>query len=244
MKRRRILETVAWTTGVALLAAYAAARCWQTQARDEGIAAFNAERQNIVSIGADEPLPAWALPDPTDWSPQRAARYRQSLQDKSPPIAVLRIPTAQLVVPIFEGTSEHNLNRGAGRIEGTARIGKPGNLGIAAHRDGFFRALKDVRVGDKLFVDRAAVTDTYRVASIRIVEPHDVEVLEPTTMRSVTLVTCYPFYYVGPAPRRYIVRAQIAADCSKHEKEPCSSPQERKAPQSHVLVELSDAEKN
>jgi LPXTG-site transpeptidase (sortase) family protein len=101
-----------------------------------------------------------------------------------------------------------NLNRGAGRIEGTARIGEAGNVGIAAHRDGFFRALKDVRVGDTLLLERVTATRTYRVVSTTLVDPSEVSVLAPTTTESVTLVTCYPFYYVGSAPRRFIVRAQ------------------------------------
>ena len=85
----------------------------------------------------------------------------------------------KLVVPVFEGTSDLNLNRGAGRIEGTARIGEAGNVGIAAHRDGFFRVLKDVRVGDTLLLERLTATDTYRIVSTTIVDPSEVSVLAP-----------------------------------------------------------------
>jgi sortase A len=146
--------------------------------------------------------------DMTTWSRARVDRYRESLRESLAPQAVLRIPSVKLVVPVFEGTRELNLNRGAGRIEGTARIGEAGNVGIAAHRDGFFRALKDVRVGDTLLLERVTATRTYRVVSMTIVDPSEVSVLAPTTTESVTLVTCYPFYYVGSAPRRFIVRAQ------------------------------------
>ena len=121
----------------------------------------------------------------------------------------------KLVVPVFEGISDLNLNRGAGRIEGTARFGEAGNVGIAAHRDGFFRVLKDVRVGDTLLLERLAATDTYRIVSITIVDPSEVSVLAPTATQSVTLVTCYPFYYVGSAPRRFIVRAQRVSPADK-----------------------------
>ena len=116
----------------------------------------------------------------------------------------------KLAVPVFDGTSEQNLNRGAGRIPGTARIGEPGNLGIAAHRDGFFRVLKDVRIGDVLLLERLGATDAYRIVSTVIVDPSDVSVLEPTATHSVTLVTCFPFYYVGSAPQRFIVHAQLS----------------------------------
>lgn len=142
------------------------------------------------------------------WSLRRVERYRTSTNAAAVPQALLRIPSVKLVVPVFDGTSEQHLDRGAGRIEGTARIGEPGNLGIAAHRDGFFRALKDVRIGDALLLDRLTAVDTYRIVSTRVVDPSEVSVLGPTSMHSVTLVTCYPFYYVGSAPHRFIVRAQ------------------------------------
>jgi sortase A len=122
---------------------------------------------------------------------------------------VLRIPNLKLAVPVYEGTNELNLNRGAGRIEGTAAIGASGNLGLAAHRDGFFRPLKDIHVGDPLYLDTIDRTLIYRVSSIRIVTPGDVDVLAPTDKPSVTLVTCYPFYFVGSAPKRFIVQAQL-----------------------------------
>ncbi len=110
---------------------------------------------------------------------------------------------------MYDGTSEENLNLGAGRIEGTAQIGGPGNVGIAAHRDGFFRVLESIRLGDLLQLERATGIDTYRVVSTAVVSPSEMSVLGPTSIRSLTLVTCYPFYYVGSAPRRFIVHAEI-----------------------------------
>jgi sortase A len=101
------------------------------------------------------------------------------------------------------------LNRGAGRITGTARPGEPGNIGIAGHRDGFFRALKDIAVGDSVTLDTGADLVAYVVESIKIVTPADVTVLARTTTPSLTLVTCYPFYFVGDAPHRYIVRCVV-----------------------------------
>ena len=199
MKVLRGIEILAWCAGVSLLVTYASTRAWYTHSRDQGVAMF--EAATALARTAD-PV------DMTTWSRARVDRYRESLRENLAPQALLRIPSVKLVVPVFEGTSDLNLNRGAGRIEGTARIGETGNVGIAAHRDGFFRVLKDVHVGDTLLLERLTGTDTYRIVSTTIVDPSEVSVLAPTTTQSVTLVTCYPFYYVGSAPRRFIVHAQ------------------------------------
>ena len=110
-------------------------------------------------------------------------------------------------MPVLEGTDDWTLNRAAGHIADTAAPGSEGNSGIAAHRDGFFRSLKDVRVGDLLELETLRGIARYRIERTWIVEPEDVSVLDPTPGAAVTLVTCYPFYFVGSAPQRYIVRA-------------------------------------
>ena len=124
-------------------------------------------------------------------------------------MAVLHIPKLNLEVPVFDGTDELTLNRGAGRIIGTARLGEVGNVGIAAHRDGFFRGLQDVGAGDTIELKLPDRTERYRVTGIQITTPENVSVLQPTVKASLTLVTCYPFYFVGSAPQRYIVHAAI-----------------------------------
>ena len=127
------------------------------------------------------------------------------------PRAVLRIPSLRLEAPVYAGTSTAVLNRGAGLIEGTAWPGSDdGNIGIAAHRDSFFRPLQDVRHGADLYIDTVQSTRRYTVTSISVVEPRDVAVLAHTGQASVTLVTCYPFHYVGAAPKRFIVRAELS----------------------------------
>jgi sortase A len=90
---------------------------------------------------------------------------------------------------------------------GTARLGEAGNVGIAGHRDGFFRGLKDVSTGDVIEVETLGGIETYEVTQITIVDPSAIDVLDPTPQPAITLVTCYPFYFVGSAPERYIVRA-------------------------------------
>ena len=147
------------------------------------------------------------------WSAKRISAYEDSLAKKTDaPLAILRIPKINLEVPIFNDTDDLTLNRGVGRILGTAQIGMSGNLGIAGHRDGFFRGLQDIAPGDVLELVRPQHSDRYAVSQIRIVAPEDTSVLNPTAVPTLTLVTCFPFYFVGHAPKRYIVVAQLDSE--------------------------------
>ena len=151
-------------------------------------------------------------PDLTLWDPKRITAWRDALRRPGPPpLAVLRIPKFGIVVPVLPGTDDVTLDRGVGHIEDTALPGTDGNAGIAGHRDGFFRGLKDIGPGDAIELDTRLGKESYRVERTWIVPPADVSVLDATPGRSLTLVTCYPFYYVGPAPQRFIVRA-VRAD--------------------------------
>jgi len=168
-------------------------------------------------------------PDQSLWSPERVSAWRKALQEPAPAsLAVLRIPKIRLEVPVLPGTDDRTLDRAVGHIEGTAQPGADGNLGIAGHRDGFFRGLKDITAGDVIEVDTIQRKDVYRVERTWVVNPEDVSVLEPTSTRALTLVTCYPFYFIGSAPRRFIVRAVHVADrpaatSASSELVPCSS---------------------
>lgn len=148
--------------------------------------------------------------DMSAWSSTRIAAYRNRVELQRKPEAILRIPRIKLVVPVFAGTGTAILDQAAGRIEGTSPFGASGNTGIAAHRDGFFRALRGVQVGDLLQVDLPDATLTYTVVSTRVIYPSETSVLGPTAEPTITLVTCYPFYFAGPAPQRFIVRATRA----------------------------------
>jgi len=123
------------------------------------------------------------------------------------PLAILRIPKIQLEVPVLKGTDDITLNRGVGQIAGTAAPGEMGNIGIAGHRDGFFRNLKEVNKGDVIELETTAVSEIYVVDHIMVTGPDDVSVLKPRDTQSLTLVTCYPFHFIGPAARRFIVEA-------------------------------------
>ena len=123
-------------------------------------------------------------------------------------IGRIEIPRLLLSVVVMEGIGRTTLRRGIGHIPGTALPGQPGNVGLAGHRDTFFRALKDLRVNDEIRFSTPRGDFRYEVESLRIVDPDDTGALAASGENVLTLVTCYPFYYVGPAPKRWIVRAR------------------------------------
>ncbi len=222
LSKLRVAERVFIIAGLAAIAFYLAARGYGEAMRRAEIERFESARKEHLAQAAD---PAASPPavtrrtlnvvsdvDTRLWSPQRVRHYKDQLgADVGSPLAILRIPRIGLEVPVLNGTDELRLNRGVGWIEGTARPGEAGNSGIAGHRDGFFRGLKDVRPGDAVTLETLDASLTYVVDEIRIVDPAAVDVLRPTAVSAITLVTCYPFYYVGDAPRRYAIRARRAA---------------------------------
>jgi sortase A len=119
----------------------------------------------------------------------------------------LDIPRLGLSVAVLQGTGPRMLRLGTGHIEGTPLPGEPGNSGIAGHRDTFFRGLKDIRKTDEIQFQTTTELFRYEVDWVKVVPPDDLSVLAPSTESSLTLVTCYPFYFVGPAPKRFVVRA-------------------------------------
>jgi len=153
------------------------------------------------------------------WENQRTKSYQTNKGKPVELLAVLRIPALHLEVPVLEGTDKVTLNRGVGRIAGTSLPGQGGNIGIAGHRDGFFRTLKDIRTGDAIELVTTSGKDIFVVDQIRITNRGDVSVLRPRAKRSLTLVTCYPFYFVGPAPSRYIVEASLKGQAEQDEEQ-------------------------
>ena len=145
------------------------------------------------------------------WSESRIAQYDTALlqENDDTALGILSVPSINLEVAIFEGTSARVLNLGIGRVAGTARVGDPDNLALAGHRDGFFRGLKDIDIGDELILETADQKERYRVTELFVVAPEDIHVLEQTGQPTITLITCYPFYVLGHAPKRFIVRAQF-----------------------------------
>jgi sortase A len=130
-------------------------------------------------------------------------------------IARLEAPSVALSATVLEGSDDGTLARAAGHIEDTAFPGQPGNIGIAGHRDTVFRPLRRLREGDPITLSTSDRVFRYRVSGTRIVDPQDVYVLNPTDRPAVTLVTCYPFEFIGHAPRRYIVRADLVSESAR-----------------------------
>ena len=119
----------------------------------------------------------------------------------------ISIPRLNVSSAVVEGTDDHTLALSVGHIPGTAVPGREGNVVLAGHRDSFFRGLRNIRNRDEILLTTSGGTDLYEVESTRIVSPEDVYVLNDVGRPLLTLVTCYPFYYVGSAPKRFIVQA-------------------------------------
>jgi sortase A len=217
--KSKVPERLFFAIGILLLAVVAVARFSAAFYRARDVRRFDAAIAAraeaaprpvaaVRSLPADaaEPSPA---PDMSLWSPERKKAFAESQAASGGlPLAVLEIPKIHLEVPVLDGTDDLTLNRAVGLIEGTPRPGERGNIGIAGHRDGFFRALKDVGPGDGITLRSPGGRRDYVVKTVRIVEQDDTSVLDDSPKDSLTLVTCYPFYYVGSAPQRYIVRAE------------------------------------
>jgi sortase A len=124
-------------------------------------------------------------------------------------IGRIEIPRLRLSVMTREGADAGTLRRAVGHVPSTALPGQGGNAAFAGHRDTFFRKLRDIRRGDEIVFTTAAGRHRYVVSELRVVDPRDVSVLEPTAHPVLTLVTCYPFNYIGSAPERFIVRADF-----------------------------------
>ena len=206
----RFTQRVLLAVGLTLLIAFFAVLAYREVGSRLAVRSFHrAENPEPSVVTPAAPLAlSTAPPDYSLWSNKRIAGFQDSLAKQfAPPVALLRIPKLKVDVAVFDGTDELILNRGVGRIIGSARVGQTGNVnvGIAGHRDGFFRCLKDIAVGDIVMLSEPSTHTVYYVDQIEIVTPDDVSVLAPRAAPSITLVTCYPFYYSGDAPQRFIV---------------------------------------
>jgi sortase A len=148
-------------------------------------------------------------PDQSLWSDDAREKFDRTKNVEGTPVALLKIDRLKLEAPVFMGTNRTTLNRGVGVVDNTAAPGEPGNVALSAHRDSFFRPLKDIVIGDTIELQTLQGIQQFQVSDITIVDPTDISVLEPTERSILTLITCYPFYFVGYAPDRYIVRAEL-----------------------------------
>jgi sortase A len=191
--RLRILEAVCLLVALTAFAWLVTGRV--AAARDQA----NWARELEAQLAARGSLPAEAGSHPT----QAAFAGR------------LEIPRLGLSVMTREGTDPATLDRAVGHIANTARPGASGNAAFAGHRDTFFSGLRHVRAGDRVVVTTDFGRYEYIVRETRVVSPRDVSVLDPTPEPTLTLVTCFPFRYIGPAPERFIVRASLAQDAAR-----------------------------
>jgi sortase A len=210
-KVMRLIEIALLAFGIVLAGFFVAARIDSVVVSQEALKSFDAASPvpaapaAVVSPEIDSPAPDFSA-----WDQQRIRAYERAAGNTTgAPIAVLEIPKIGLTAPVLEGTDGRTLNHAVGRIAGTAWPGEWGNIGLAAHRDGFFRGLRDIKIGDAIELRTRYGKDIYTVDHFRIVTPRDVNVLGAQPEPSLTLVTCYPFYYIGSAPKRFVVTAYL-----------------------------------
>ena len=143
-------------------------------------------------------------------SPDRAAKRKAPTPPppEGSPVGEILIPSLDISVAILEGTQPDTLRRAVGHVAGTPQPGEKGNICLAGHRDTFFRPLRKIAPGDEVDIKFPGGTSRYRVEQTETVDPHDLQVLDATRTNTLTLITCYPFYFIGSAPKRFIVHAK------------------------------------
>ena len=188
---------------------------FQEQAAQHQLALAQASVESTAAADIESPVDTADFeavddPDMTLWAPGRIADYQASLTAELPPVlGVLEVPSVSLEVPVYQTNTEMVMDRAAGVIDGMAYPHEEGNIGISGHRDGYFRVLKDVAVGDPIVLQTLEGEKQFRIDDIQIVEIADTHLLQDTRDQTLTLVTCYPFYFVGHAPQRFIVTASL-----------------------------------
>jgi sortase A len=195
------LEIAFWVIGLALTAVYGIARVDARVAGSRDVASFRSVTD----------------PDARLWSASRRQSWLRSPRPADGElVGVLVIHSLQIEAPLYADTSELHLNRGVGLIARMARPEEGGNTGIAGHRDGFFRRLGAIQQGSAIELITRSAAYRYRVASTEIVERSDGRPLQPSGRPMVTLVTCHPFYFVGSAPNRFVVRGVLVSSQGRH----------------------------
>lgn len=207
----KFLENSFIASGVLLLLGYFGAEAYRLDRSEQ----LTREFERAAAAGAAAVATAPAGTDGAGetavqpyWSDGRKKSYQDPAKSQSEVLGLLKIPALDLKTPVLRGTSDEALNSGIGWLDRTAFPGEEGNAAIAGHRDSFFRKLGDLSPGDIITFETADSAFDYVVTGYSIVDPSDVSVLDAVPGKSeLTLVTCYPFYFVGPAPKRYILHA-------------------------------------
>lgn len=212
------IEAALWLLAIAAMLPYSlssVARAWYTQVAQTQVAATATAQDAPLAIAEEAAAPssvpgAEIKPDTQLWSENRKRTLARLLpQAPAEAEAVLLLPGRERGIAVFDGATEVHMTLGAGRLLETSPLDGNGNIALSAHRDGAFRALKDLAVGDQLRLRTGGRERVFEVATLSIVKPDAVHVLEPTPVPTLTLITCYPFYFLGSAPDRYVVQARL-----------------------------------
>jgi sortase A len=201
---RRVARLILLVVGIVCLGIYCESWLYRTAYQLYENWKFDHEPETAAEPARVEPakptrLPA-VLPDPDRGTPK-------SSPEVTGVVGRISIPRLHISAIVEEGVDESTLARAVGHIPGTALPGETGNIGIAGHRDTFFQKLKDLQPNDKIDFTTHSGRYHYTVESLTVVEPSDVSVLRSTGQKILTIVTCFPFHYIGAAPRRFIVHA-------------------------------------
>jgi LPXTG-site transpeptidase (sortase) family protein len=218
----RLGELLCYAAGITLSGIFLVQLAQGEVQRQSGIAEFERREEagsDVLATGTEHAFSIASAsdfeemvgePDTSLWAPGRIDDYKASLGASLPPVmGVLELPSVDLKVPVYQTASDLVMDRGAGIIDGMSYPHEPGNIGISGHRDGYFRVLKDVQPGDPIILQTLEGTKRFRIEDTNIVEISDKRLLQDTREQTVTLVTCYPFYFVGHAPKRFIVTASL-----------------------------------
>jgi sortase A len=174
---------------------------------DTSVAVYLRERSPLASLVKDTAVKDAASPAPSSGSiEQPVAQPQNAILGK------LEVSRLHLSAMVREGVDAKTLSTSVGHVPSTSLPGHAGNFALAAHRDTLFRALKDIKPDDLITFQSQNQTFTYRVHDTRIVKPTNISVLRSDGHEALTLITCYPFYYVGSAPERFIVRAELVSE--------------------------------
>jgi sortase A len=213
----RRVEVILWLLAAGAMLPYpliSLARAGYAELAQARIEEARAEKANATadSVADSAPgTPAEALrPDTRLWSASRKLALARLLPGAPASAeALLLLPGQAQGIAVYDGASEAHMTLGAGRLLETSPLDGDGNIALSAHRDGAFRALKDLAVGDRLRLQTDVSERVFEVTTLSVVRPDAVHVLAPTGHPTLTLITCYPFYFIGSAPKRYVVQARL-----------------------------------